>query len=71
MIPVGRTNFFPGLLRFRQCYKPFINYILGVHVKSLNPARQDPSFVLQGPLCRDKISPRYRFSLPKRDKKVN
>ena len=30
----------------RQCYKFFINYTLGLHIKSFIPGKQDPCFLL-------------------------
>ena len=48
MIPVGRDEILSHFAGIPQCYKFFINFILRLHLKSLIPARRDPSFVLPG-----------------------
>ena len=45
---LAETKFCPVLSGSRQCYKLFINYILGIHVKSFIPAKRGPTFVLPG-----------------------
>ena len=45
---LAEMKFCPVLPGSRQCYKLFINYILGIHVKSFIPVKRGPTFVLPG-----------------------
>ena len=71
MIPVGRDEILSRFIGIPAVLnKPFINYILLLHVKSFVPARRDPSCTAGIPLCQEGIFPCNHFSPPKWDEKV-
>ena len=57
MITVGQTEILSRFLPpYRHENKFWINYILRLHVKSLIPARRNPSFVLTGQTLTRKVN---------------